>query len=322
MFKKLGILLICLLFIGGCTEAKLIDGEEAIVTFNEKEDEGITAEELYSKLKEVYGINHLVDMIDTYLLEKEYEETDEEKNYVNQILSSIKDSAKTNNYNYEDYIKATYGVANEKGLKEYISLNYKRSKYTEDYAKTLVTDKQINEYYEKYTIGDIEASHILITADVDSNATDEEKTKAEEAAKKTAEEIIKKLDAGEDFATLAKEYSDDTGSAENGGELGYFNRGVMDEAFEEAAVALEKGKYSKTPVKSSFGYHIIYKTNQKDKPSLKDAKETIIETISKELIETDSTTIYFDALKDLREKNKLNFVDSDLKNDYDEYLNN
>lgn len=320
MKKKIGILLICLLFLGGCSEAKLIDGKEAIVTFNEKEDEGITAEDLYTVLKETYGIEHLVDMIDTKLLDKEYEETDDEKSYINQVIKSVKDYASQNNTEYLTYIKSAYGVDSEKGFKDYISLNYKRSLYTEDYAKTLVTDKQIEEYYEQYTIGDIEASHILITVDVKSDATDEEKTEAENKAKKEAEDLIKKLDEGADFASLAKEYSDDSANAENGGELGYFNRGQMDEAFEEAAVSLEVGKYSKTPVKSSFGYHIIYKTNQKDKPSLEDAKDTIITTVSKELLEVNSGNIYLEAMEDLRNKNNMNFVDTDLKNDYDEYL--
>lgn len=318
--KKIMFLLICLLFLGGCGEAKLIDGKEAIVTFNNSKKEGITAEDLYNVLKEKYGINFLIDMIDTKLLSEKYKETDEEISYINQVINSINEYATKNNTTFLDYIKSNYGLASEEEFKEYISLNYKRGLCAEDFAKTLVNDKQIEDYYKDYTIGDIKASHILIDVNVKKDATDEEKKKAEEDAKNKAIEIIKKLDKGEDFAKLAKENSKDSSNAKNGGDLGYFNRGVMDKSFEDAAVALEKGQYTKTPVKSAFGYHIILKTDQKKKPSLKEAKEAIIETIAKETLETNSNNIYIQALEDIRTKNKMNIKDSDLKNGYENYL--
>ena len=90
-----------------------------------------------------------------------------------------------------------------------LRLEYKRNEAVEDYVEDNLSDDEIQEYYDENTIGDIKASHILITPDVDSNATDDEQEKAEEEAKKQAEKIIKKLEDGEDFADLAKEYSDD-----------------------------------------------------------------------------------------------------------------
>lgn len=314
--KKIAILLTFVFLLSGCHEAKLIDGKEAIVTFDDKE-EGITAEDLYSVLKDKYGTEYMINMIDTYLLEKEYDEDDDEKKYINDVIKSVKEYATQNNYSYEDYIKNSYGTQTEKEFKEYISLNYRRNKYTEDYTKTTVTDKQINEYYDKYTIGDIKASHILITSDAASDATDEEKTTAENNAKKKAEEIIKELDNGAKFSDLAKKYSKDEASAKNGGDLGYFNRGQMVQAFEDAAVELETGKYSKTPVKTTYGYHIIYKVEQKDKPSLEDSKETIIKTVAKELLEANSGNLYIEALENLRSKYKMNIDDSELKSGYE-----
>ena len=86
--------------------------------------------------------------------------------------------------------------------------------------------------------------------------------------RKKLKDLIKKLNDGEDFATLAKENSDDTGSAANGGDLGYFNKGEMVKEFEDAAYNLKVNEYTKEPVKTTYGYHIILKTGEKDKAKL------------------------------------------------------
>ena len=83
----------------------------------------------------------------------------------------------------------------------------------------------------------------------------------------TALIVIEKLKNGEDFAALAKQYSQDTGSAANGGDLGWFSKGAMVAEFETAAFALEKsGDYTLTPVKSQYGYHIIQLIAKQDRP--------------------------------------------------------
>jgi peptidyl-prolyl cis-trans isomerase D len=94
------------------------------------------------------------------------------------------------------------------------------------------------------------ARHILIAV---SPTADK---KADEAARKKAQELLDKLHKGASFAELAKNYSDDPGSAKQGGDLGFFGRGVMDKSFEQAAFSLKVGELSGL-VHSSFGYHII-----------------------------------------------------------------
>ncbi len=82
------------------------------------------------------------------------------------------------------------------------------------------------------------------------------------AAKAKADEVYAKVKAGEDFATLAKTYSQDPGTAANGGDLGFFGKGKMVPAFEEAAFALAVGSYSE-PMRTVYGYHIIKVTEKK-----------------------------------------------------------
>ena len=107
----------------------------------------------------------------------------------------------------------------------------------------MLTDDEIQKYYDDEVIGDIKVRHILIKPDTNDDKSTEEKQKAEDKAKKKAEDLIKQLDDGADFAKLAKKYSDDTGSASDGGLIDYFNRDDnMDEAFLNASIDLKKGK--------------------------------------------------------------------------------
>ncbi len=118
-----------------------------------------------------------------------------------------------------------------------------------------VSDKEVKNYFDEHKgqfkeQESVKARHILIKVDKEGDK------KAWEAAKKKAEMVRKKALKGEDFATLAKEYSDDPGSKNKGGELGYFTKGRMVPEFENAAFALKVGEISE-PVKTAFGYHII-----------------------------------------------------------------
>lgn len=312
--KKILIFCLCALLLTGCGDVKLENGENAIVSFNN--GDGITAQDLYDELKEMYGVNYLVNLIDTKLLDLEYEETTEELEYVQQIVDSVKSESGDE---FIDYIEYYYGVNSEEAFEDYIRLNYRRSLWIEDYAREIVTDKQIEDYYNDVYVGDMEVSHILITSDATSDMTDDEKKAAETEAYNKAKEIIEKLNNGEDFATLAKENSDDSGTASDGGVVGTVNYGMnYDEDFVDAAAALEEGKYSSTPVKTQFGYHIIYKTKQNEKESLEDSTDTIREIIANESL-NNNTLLYSEALEALREKYEMNIVDSDLNSDYEEY---
>ena len=141
-----------------------------------------------------------------------------------------------------------------------------------------ITDEQIQTYFDenKDSLGQseqVEASHILT------------------ATKEEAEEVEAKLAEGGDFAKLAKEYSTDTASAKNGGELGTFGAGEMAPEFEEAAFAMKVDDISK-PVETEFGFHIIKVTGKTEaaEATLENSKEEIKELLFEEQLNSEYTT--------------------------------
>ena len=128
-------------------------------------------------------------------------------------------------------------------------------------AATTVTDQDLQAYYDQHRDEyrepeQVKVSHILIKTPLPApGAKEDEKAIADARAK--AEDILKQLKAGGDFAKLAEKYSDDPGSAKSGGELGWIGRGRTVPEFEKAAFSLGKGQTSDL-VKSSYGFHIIH----------------------------------------------------------------
>jgi peptidyl-prolyl cis-trans isomerase C len=126
-------------------------------------------------------------------------------------------------------------------------------------ASTKTDDAAVKEWYDahKGEYENVKASHILTRFKGSSvPLKKDQKELSEEEALAKAQEIRKKLLAGEDFAKLAKAESDDAGSAANGGSLGAITKGRMVPAFEQAAFTLKVGELSE-PVKTQFGYHVI-----------------------------------------------------------------
>lgn len=136
----------------------------------------------------------------------------------------------------------------------------------------------------------VQASHILIKSN-----DDDDKAKKEAALKKI-KEIQAKVKSGEDFATLAKEYSEGP-SGKNGGDLGYFGPGQMVKPFEDAAFALEPGQVSDI-VTTRFGHHLIMVTGKKEAKTIpyEEAKEKI-DTFLKQKETNESIKKYVEALK-------------------------
>lgn len=309
-------LAICLLVTGCGNNSELKDNNTVVKT-----DEGkITADQLYESLRDKYGISVLIDMIDHQLFDEKYETDETEEETINAQIEQMKSQYNNDEEAFQAAITQYLGVEDEDELRDMLSLEYKRNLAIEEHVQDSITDDEIEKYYDDEVIGDIKVRHILISPETTDDMSTEEQTEAEEKAKKEAEDLIKKLDDGADFEELAKEYSDDTGSASDGGLIDYFNKDDnMDEAFLNASIDLEEGKYTEEPVQSSFGYHIILKLDQKKKPKLNKVKNDIIETLAEEKLNEDAALRY-NALIEIREEAGIKFNDDSLKKDYDELM--
>lgn len=158
-------------------------------------------------------------------------------------------------------------------LKSSITLNLKVKGLME--AQSPITDEQITQYFESNkqtfaTSEQVKASHILV------------------ATEELAKEVKTKLAAGENFSDLATQYSTDEGSKAQGGELGFFGRGVMAKEFEDVAFSLGVNQVS-DPVKTEFGYHIIKVEEKKaaKEANLEESKDQIKDTLLQDKVTSD-----------------------------------
>lgn len=310
-----GVLVVTLLLTGCGSSATLKNGKQVVAKLKGKT---ITAEDLYDELKTQGGAVTLTNMIDEFVVNKELKTTDDDTSYAESQINTYKEQYESYGQDFDAALKNA-GYSSEDDFKEALVLEHKKTRVTENYTKDQITDSEIQNYYDNDIFGDIKAKHILISPNTDDDMTDEEKTKAEKKALKKAKKIIKELDNGADFEELAKKYSDDSGTASKGGKITVKYGDVVDE-FWNGANELKDGEYSSSPVKSDYGYHIIYRIKQKAKPKLSKVKDDIIDALVEEKTSDDST-LQTKALVALRKKYKLNISDDELKESYDNTVN-
>ncbi len=287
--------------------ATLKDGTQPVA---EIDNYTVTADDLYEDMKELYSISSLLDKIDNKILEKKYPEDDD-------MNDEIKEQAENYYKAYEQYYKmdketflSNNGFGSEKAFLEYLKLQYRRNTYAKDYIKTLISDKDVEKYYNDNVYGDINTKHILVK--VDSSASDKDKKAAEDLAK----EIISKLNDGKSFDEVKDEYKDKITYEE----LGYKSYNAnLESAYMDAMQKLDNNSYSKEPVKTSYGYHVIYRIDQKDKPTLDDVKDEIIDSLVSEKKSEDKNISYI-ALDKMREEAGLKFSDTVLEKKYNTYM--
>lgn len=257
-------------------------GDEVVVSTNVGD---ITQEEFYNSMKDIAGDQLLQQVVVERILNDKYKVTDEE---IEEELATVKEQ-------YGEGYDAALAQSNltEEMLKTNIRFTLLQQKATEDVE---VTDEEIQKYYDQAS-QELNARHILVEDEA------------------TANEIIEKLNAGEDFAELAKEFSTDPGSGQQGGDLGWFTVGTMVPEFNDAAYALKVDEISK-PVQTQHGFHIIQvqeKRAVKDYGTLEEKKEEIRESIV-------ATKGDWNAkMAELIKGAKIDVKDEDLKDAFSSY---
>lgn len=290
--KKIGLAslsLVSALALAACDQA---NSGDAIVT---GKDINITQEDFNQQLKDTSGAAVLQQMVLSDVFEKEVGEdkAKELQDQAKQQMALLKQQ-----YKEDDKFKtvlASSGFDSEEAYQE--QLYYYQLMSAAVSQNIPVSDEEVKAAYDNYE-APIEVSHILVK--------DEE----------TAKNLIQQLDDGADFAELAKENSTDT-SAANGGSLGEVSKGQMVKEFEDAAFQLDEGEYSKEPVKSEYGYHIIKVDKKKDKGSLEDEKGQLEDSIRQEKMQ-DTNTVK-KVVQDLLNKYEIDIKDKDLENALDDY---
>lgn len=281
--KKIGLGILVLILAAAGTAAFFLSKEPAVASVG---SESIKKEELYSLLVKQYGDEALEALVTDKIIEMEAKKekvtiSDKEKE---EELKNLKES-----YGGEEGFKAALeqsGVT-EAGIAEDIEKYLKTEKLLE--PRIDLKEDEIKAYFDENKDQfaqqeQVKASHILVEDEA------------------TAKEVKSKLDKGEEFADLAKEYSTDASNAESGGELGYFGKGEMEAAFEEAAFALKANEIS-GPVKTDYGYHIIKVEDKKE------AKEAVYEdskeAAKKALFDERMQTEYYNWLEEKKEEYKI-----------------
>jgi peptidyl-prolyl cis-trans isomerase SurA len=166
---------------------------------------------------------------------------------------------------FETLLKQTNGMTvgqfRARLTQQYLEQSYRQRIQVKYVGDQEPSNSQVHEFFAKYKDSlpsqqnSLRLSHVQIKVKPGADL--------ERAGFLKADSLIKRLDKGEGFADLAKKYSDDF-SGKEGGDLGYTKRGTLDADYERAAFSLDAGDYTRIPVRSRFGYHVIRVTGKKD----------------------------------------------------------
>lgn len=254
-------------------------GGEAVV---ETKAGDISKDDLYNAMKERHGEQVLQELVYEQVLSEKYKVTDKE------LDKRVADLKAQMGDNFEMALMQA-GYEDEDALKRSMKVGMLQEKAALKDVK--VTEKEMKEHYA--TLNDeVHARHILVKDE------------------KTAQEVKQKLDKGEKFEDLAKEYSQDPGSVEKGGDLGWFGAGEMVPEFEKATYALKKNEIS-GPVKTENGLHIIQLLDRKELEPYEKKKKEIERELK--LAKLDETVVQKAMDRELKAAD-AEVKDKDLKN--------
>lgn len=261
--------------LGACSDE---ESTSKVVVSSEFGD--ITQEDLYNEMKASIGDQALQLLMIEKTLDSKYDVSDE------QVQAALDADKEEYGENFEAYI-AQQGY-NEDSYKKYLKLNLLQEEALIENVEA--SEEEIQAKYDAQK-SEINARHILV----------------EDEAK--AKEVKQKLEAGGDFAELAKEYSTEPQAQTSGGDLGWFGKGQMVPEFEEVAFSLEPGVIS-DPVQTSFGFHIIEVVEKRDiEKSYEDMKEELAREVK---LEKADTSALFGKVAQLMKDGNVEIKDEDL----------
>jgi len=284
--------------------AKLKNSEERVAKVSEGE---ITANDIYEELKDKYASSVLLDLIDSAILNDKYKElTKEEQEELNtNIENYIKQYSEYYSLSEDDVIKKI-GFESKTEFTTYMELDYKRNKYFKNYVANNLTDEEIQDYYDNNVFADSNIEHILVKVG----------TLSETDAQEKAQEILDKLNDGASWIEVKAEYADIITNEE-------FNISFdsnIEANFLKGVYGLEEGTYSKQLIRTSYGYHIIYRKEIiKEKESLKELKTRIKDVLVNKKRSEDSK-LYERVMIEMRKDSKLKISDTKLEKSYKEYI--
>ena len=296
---------IVMLIIGAITKstgmANLKYGKDAAASVAGK---SISANTIYEKTKASKGLSVLMNEIDKTITRDLYKLTEKEEKEAEDKAKYYLDSNKTSGYTDQDFYD-NYGFKSYDEFLQDIKDTEKYNKCLYDILEKKLEEGAVQKYYDdhKDELESYDSEHILVK--ITDEVTDEQ-------ALTLANEIIEKLDSGKTFDEVVEEYKDKI-VHEN---LGFQSKTArLEQPYLDELIALKDGEYSKTPVKTSYGYHIVHRLSTE---TFEDLRETIIEILSEDLLTNDSGLIDKELIK-LREEKGLTIYDEQLKRQYDKY---
>lgn len=288
MKKKhlLGLAATTLIVLAGCSSQNIATSKHG----------NVTKEELYNAMKKTAGQSTLYTLLVEKVAAANLKDKAEVEKQVKEFISTREASA-GGTQAFEELIKKNGYTS----IEEFKSVLYNSRMIAQVIKENItITDEEIAKAYDTYS-PKIKASHILV---------------ADEA---TAKDIIEKLNNGEEWNSLAKEFSTDNANKDNGGSLGEFDPSQMIAEFATAAKAMKNGEISKEPVKTSFGYHVIKMENNPEKKSLEEEKEAIKNNLLEKKVADQSTQK--DILNKLLQNADVKVNDTQLKEALSAILN-
>jgi peptidylprolyl isomerase/foldase protein PrsA len=284
--------LACMMILGACNNDDAGSSGQAVVEVDGHE---ISDAEFVDMLKERYGEAILQELVQRHLISQAADSVEIPQEEIDEELETFKSQIGVETDDEMlDALSNQFGITvenKEEFVNEYILPPLVLEKLAVEGVE--ITDEEKQAYFDENrdSLIEVEASHILVE--------DEE----------TAEEVLDRLEAGDDFAELASEYSVDPSAEANNGDLGFFGKGDMVPEFEEAAFNMEIDEVSE-PVESTYGYHIILVTDRKD--SYEELEEKIHDTLMRERSRTQE-----EVLRDLLAQADINVLDDQFEGLFD-----